>query len=257
VKKEKAFTLIELLVVIAIIAVLMGILMPSLQMARKQARKTACMSSVRSFALAFNVYGAENDNAVIPLYFENEGKFWPEKLKDFYNDDGLRLCPEAIKPRSSDMETPHGALGMANIGGPYNAWYHVRTSGDQANKKFLGSYGTNGWIHKGVGQTWGFDYKNHWGVMSVKGASKIPLMLDCTWVAGYPLDTDSPTPANQYYSWTSQMSRYCFWRHKDIINTSFMDGSTRAVRLADLWTLKWHRSFNPQHDIEIPKWENR
>jgi prepilin-type N-terminal cleavage/methylation domain-containing protein len=256
--KQKAFTLIELLVVIAIIALLMGILMPSLQRARKQARKTVCMASVRSFAQAFAAYGAENDDSVIPLYFLDEGKFWSEKLKRYYNEDALRLCPEAVKTRSPDSEFSHGALGdQCNYGAPYKAWYHMRSSGDKANEMFLGSFGTNGWIHRGEGQTWGFKYEDHWGKMSVKDASKIPLMLDCTWVAGYPLDTDQPTPANQYYSWVSQMSRYCFERHHGVINSSFLDGSTRAVPLADLWTLKWHRRFEPRHDIEIPDWPDK
>ncbi len=255
--RRSGFTLIELLVVIAIIALLMGILMPGLQMARKQARKTACMSNVRSFALAFAAYAAENDDKIINLYFLEEGKFWTEKIMEFYKADDLRLCPEAVKPNTSVAGLDHGGLGQAFIGSPYRAWYHVRDSGDEAGKKFLGSYGTNGWVHKGEGQTWGYNYQDHWEQMSVKGAGDIPLMLDCTWVAGYPLDTDEPTPADQYYSWTRQMSRYCFERHKGVINASFMDGSTRAVPLAGLWTLKWHRSFKRRYDVEIPKWENR
>ena len=135
--KRRAFTLIELLVVIAIIALLMVILMPGLRMARKQARKTACMSNVRSFALAFAAYAAENDDKIINLYFLEEGKFWTEKLAEFYNADDLRLCPEAIKPDPSAAGLDHGGLGQAFIGGPYYAWYHVRETGDEAGKKFV------------------------------------------------------------------------------------------------------------------------
>jgi prepilin-type N-terminal cleavage/methylation domain-containing protein/prepilin-type processing-associated H-X9-DG protein len=263
-RRQNGFTLIELLVVIAIIALLMGILMPALSRVRKQARKTACMSNVRSFALALAAYAAENDDRIIALYFQEEGEFWTEKLHEFYKAEDLRLCPAAVKPNSPETEFVHGALGdHCNYGAPYRAWYHMRSTGSDAGKMFLGSYGTNGWVHRGEGQTWGFAYKDHWGRMSVKGASAIPLMLDCTWVAGYPLDTDQPLPADQYYNYWrgsysfGQMNRYCFERHNGYINTSFLDGSTRAVPLAELWELKWHRSYQPQYDVDIPNWENK
>jgi len=263
-RRQNGFTLIELLVVIAIIALLMGILMPALSRVRKQARKAACMSNVRSFALALAAYAAENDDRIIALYFQEEGEFWTEKLHGFYKAKDLRLCPAAVKPSAPETEFVHGNLGdHCNYGAPYRAWYHMRSTGNEASTMFLGSYGTNGWVHRGEGQTWGYAYEDHWGMMSVKGAGAIPLMLDCTWVAGYPLDSDQPLPADQYYEYWrgsynfGQMNRYCFERHNGYINTSFLDGSTRAVPLAELWELKWHRSYQAQYDIEIPNWKNK
>ncbi len=194
---RKAFTLIELLVVIAVIALLMGILMPALSRVRKQARKIVCMASIRGFTLAAAAYSAENDDKIIALYFQDEGKFWTETLQDQYKSDDLRICPMATKTRGAETEHDHGNLGRVNSGGVFHCWYHIRLS-DADPHMFKGSVGTNGWIHKGVGQTWGFKYENHWGKMSVKGSSNIPLMLDCVWVAGYPLDTERPLSKAQY-----------------------------------------------------------
>jgi len=249
------FTLIELLVVISIIALLVSILMPALSKARKQARKIVCMTSVRSYAMAFMLYGSENDGKILDIY--TNGQFWPETLYELYQFDELRLCPEAVIDGDPSTEFPHGGLGMGNYGGPNISWYHYRTTGPNANKRFSGSYGTNGWVHKGTWNPWGYSQKDHWRRFNAPGAHNIPLMLDCTWVSGYPMDTDTPLPANEYYYyWTTgygfgEINRYCFERHNGIINTSFLDGSTRAVPLEELWALKWHRSFTPQYDIVI------
>ncbi|MEM7627458.1 MAG: prepilin-type N-terminal cleavage/methylation domain-containing protein [Planctomycetota bacterium] len=79
-----AFTLIELLVVISIIALLIGILLPALGAARGTARSVACLSNLKQWGIATNIYMA-NEKDWLPGIGKFEDPLLTEDANLWFN----------------------------------------------------------------------------------------------------------------------------------------------------------------------------
>ena len=235
-RHKRGFTLIELLVVIAIIAILLSILVPTLGKAKRIASMVICQSRLRQWGLIFSMYVEENNNHFFEGWYEgcdNSG-VWPFVVWPWREDNpALSYCPMAKKTMATGASSPYAAWG---------------TEGGQ----FYGSYGINSWVLSPPSQvieTEGHLMANNWRRMDVKGAGRVPLLLDSQWVDGWPEDFDEPLATEDSY-WKdsdedtlNHMRRFSVNRHDEKLNTLFLDCSLQRTGVKQLWTLKWHRDF--------------
>lgn len=204
---------------------------------RRRAKEMVCLSNLRKWGTMFEMFTNENNGYFNTGYMGGGvggGRgLWMNALRPYYkNNLALLLCPEAT--RTSIFPSMFTAWRWDELDGSF-----------QSN---VGSYGINDWTNKtggigGIEQYW----KN---VRGVKGKNNIPVLLDSTWYSALPTDTDSPPEyEGAIDSWirSDEIKRFCINRHNAGTNGLFMDWSVRKVGLKELWTLKWHRSYDTEY----------
>jgi len=140
-----AFTLVELLVVIAIIAVLVALLIPTIGGARERGRQAKCLSNMRQWATALNLYLAENEgvlpeegadepNALAPNDYDDPNA-WFNRIPPFLEEDTLSTLVDAGNapgpgngapiftcPTLKDTDVPNHSDTVPAFSYAYNLW---------------------------------------------------------------------------------------------------------------------------------------
>ncbi|MHC4575069.1 MAG: type II secretion system protein [Planctomycetota bacterium] len=236
-KERGGFTLIELLVVIAIIALLMSIMMPALGKAKQQAKAAICMSNLHQWGFVMKFYTDDNRGLFMAdLGYAKYAALGRPELKEYYRDDEPVLCAAATRTYKDGARNPFGA------------WWSKEPNEPPC------SYGLNSWmLSEPCANNTDLDGGARlWRTPNVRQAAYVPMIFDC---AGYenatPMHKDEPPLKDGWWvqgTSDNEMQYVCLNRHNEHVNMVFLDYAVRRVGLKELWELKWHRNWNPNHD---------
>ena len=252
---RRAFTLIELLVVISIIALLIAILLPALGAARESARQAQCLANVRSLAQAYVAWQVDSNYREHPYprttAASDDEFFWVVGLLDYGFEEPMRLCPDATK-----IDETNSPIGGVYWGTASAAWEESR--GGYPEAPWVCSYTFNGNFHSTGSTVVAINKDDLFGTLDkVINTSETPIYGDGMWREVWPRDDASPDipgsvlrPHNpgaggNVRTWASS-------RHKRNCNLAFADGSAKAVAIENLWSLNWHRNWQPTETVALP-----
>lgn len=127
----RAFTLIELLVVVSIIALLIGLLLPALAHSRKMSRAGACMSNLRQYGIAFNLYVIDYDALPHEDDADPEVICWFFALQPYMNlktdiESDVQVCPEVDTSYPAYIKAYRFNSGLESNTDPFLKLEHIR-----------------------------------------------------------------------------------------------------------------------------------
>lgn len=246
-KTKFALTNRDILVVMGCIAFLLLNIGAIGSSGRRRAKDLVCLSNLHQWGAIFQTYINNNDGYFYSGAVGTPGYWWIADLEERYQSykkNRLWFCPMAKKPMTDEHGVYTPTFNIFNAWGIYTRAANIYLCRDG----IAGSYGLNGYVLNISGGTFegSVPASAGWRTPNVAGASNVPVFTEALRFDLWPLHTDSPA-ANEFAAWSgNHMARCCINRHNGAINCLFMDWSARKVGLKELWTLKWHRSYNTE-----------
>lgn len=247
-KSQTAFSKKDLVVAIASVLFVMMNIGAINSTGRRKAKDLVCLSNLLKWGAIFQTYTNNNDGYFYSGAVGTPGYWWIADLEEHYQSykqNRLWFCPEAKKPLTDEYGVYSPTLSVFNAWGIYTRAMYFNLCRDG----IAGSYGLNGYVLDIPSYSTyesGVPAVDGWRTPNVAGASNVPVFMDALRFDMWPRSTDLPSN-NEHAAWSrNNMVRCCINRHNGAINCLFMDFSARKVGLKELWTLKWHRTFDTE-----------
>ena len=267
--KRSAFTLIELLVVIAIIAILAAILFPVFAQAKEAAKKTSDLSQTKQIGTGATIYSADADDMMVPvngtswgspLYGTVDCPTYPSLIQPYVKNWQLHRSPG-----DGSSESVYGL--MPDDSGPCTATDKGKCYGWRSNYgynfMFLSlpdynpSAGINGELKIQSGTRPNSPAQTILTTTSIwdrvggapKGGGNWAVNAPC-YTKPDGLSQAVPYSGYSFYAlatsngikwdYTNKLSptqfgyTYPFFTGKTIVNTTFVDGHSKGLRIGDL-----------------------
>lgn len=247
-KSERPFTKRDFVVVLACLAFLLMNIAAIGTGGRNRAKEAVCLSNLRKWGAISQTYTQQNNGQFWPSDPGTPCYWWIKYLEDRYKDwksNRLWFCPTATKPIFDEYGNSAATLNI------FNAWGIYR--GDQMGPNGIaGCYAINGYLliptppHAPSQYDGGVPVSDGWKTTGVAGADNIPVFIEALRFDVWPLHMMGPADY-EFAAWSgNNMARCCINRHNGAVNCLFLDFSARKVGLKELWTLRWHRSFDTE-----------